>query len=105
MSSIPARSRGLVVARERYLCARCGLRGSQWHHRRSRAVVDEHVHCPCNGVWLCLDCHAWCHHEPFLARADGFVVSRYASPLDRPMQTVYGLVSLDCTGGFTFTTT
>jgi len=94
-----------VVIRERYLCARCGLKGGEWHHRRSRSVRDEHTHCPCNGVLLCSTCHRWCHTNPFQARAGGFVVSRYATPHDEPVHAVYGLVRLDHDGGFTFVPT
>lgn len=76
MSGIPERSRRLVKERERFRCARCGGPGSQWHHRRGRAVRGDHQHCACNGVWLCHECHRWAHDYPDEARRDGWIVTR-----------------------------
>lgn len=102
MASIPTRSRNLVRARDRFLCVRCGCTGRHWHHRRSRAVHDEHEHCTCNGVWLCASCHSWVHTNPFLARTEGLIVSRYQEPASVAMRTVYGQVLPDCDGGFVY---
>lgn len=90
---IPPLSRTLVKNREQERCARCGVlspRG-QWHHRRRRAVRDEHTHCPCNGVWLCITCHTWVHANPFMARQRGFIVSAHVSePFGVPVATPWG---------------
>lgn len=75
-----------------------------WHHRRSRSVVDEHQHCPCNGVWLCSTCHSWAHAHPFEARTTGFIVSRHAQPSEHEVQTFLGTLHLKCDGLFKFTT-
>lgn len=103
MSAIPEKSRGLVKARDRYLCVRCGCRGGEWHHRRSRSVVDACTHCPCNGILLCKTCHEWVHKNPFLARASGWIVSKYQTPIEQEVQTVSGPMVLDHDGGFAFT--
>jgi hypothetical protein len=78
------------------------MTGAEWHHRRSRSVVDECQHAVCNGMWLCRTCHAWVHRHPFEARRTGFIVSRYALPHDEPVKTVqHGWVTLDHDGGAT----
>lgn len=101
MTAIPERARLLVATRDRYLCVRCGMRGTEWHHRRTRSVRDSHTHCPCNGVLLCGICHRWVHANPFLARPTGLMVSRYcADPTDVPLRTHLGLISTDHDGGF-----
>lgn len=104
-SPIPERSRIIVRRRERDLCIRCAGKGAQWHHRRSRSVVDEHQHCPCNGVLLCPTCHAWVHAHPFEARGLGLIVSRHtAVPGEVPVVSYFynpGLL-LQCEGGFNF---
>lgn len=76
-SDIPTRSRNLVGKREHGRCARCMGRGAQWHHRRSRRVIDAHRHCPCNGVLLCPTCHGWAHAHPRDAETTGWIVSQW----------------------------
>lgn len=99
--NIPTWSRLTVSNRSLRRCERCGGPGSQWHHRRGRSVVDEHRHCPCNGVWLCHTCHLWCHQNPALAKDEGFIVMRNAQ-----QPSTYGFahyqgrwVKPDCSGG------
>ena len=96
---IPTTKRLKVKVRERHRCLRCGGRGAEWHHRRSRSVRDEHQHCTCNGVWLCNTCHAWAHKHPFEARAVGLIVSRHSLPFQVPVTCVRrGVILLDCEG-------
>lgn len=104
-ASIPQRSRNLVKGRDFGRCIRCAGRGTAWHHRRSRSVVDEHTHCPCNGVWLCKTCHDWVHAHPFEARTAGWIVSRHVEqPSDEPVDSHFGTLLLMCDGLFVFTT-
>lgn len=103
MSTIPIHARLLVTERARQRCERCGGRGGHWHHRRGRAVVDEHTHCPCNGVLLCKTCHDWAHAEPLGAMETGFVVSRYQSqPGLVQVKTPWGIRYHDCVGGMRY---
>lgn len=94
-----------MKAREHHRCCRCGVpapRG-QWHHRRTRSVIDSHTHCSCNGVWLCATCHRWVHANPVKAREDGFIVSRFTlEPASRPVSTVWGVRWHTCDGTFLF---
>jgi hypothetical protein len=88
---IPQTARTLVAQRETQRCARCASNGSQWHHRRSRRVVQQHRHCPCNGVWLCHVCHRYLHHHPEEARRQGFIVPGYEpEPGVLPVRTWWG---------------
>jgi hypothetical protein len=48
--SIPTASREAVKSRDTGRCVRCWGVGSEWHHRRSRSVRDEHRHCPCGST-------------------------------------------------------
>lgn len=85
---VPALSRHLVAGRDNGLCFRCGqTQGTDFHHRRGRAVKDEHTHCPCNGVWLCRGCHGKCHAWPAEAREHGWIVTRWnPNPGDQPVK-------------------
>lgn len=103
-SQIPQSSRVAVRERARGRCERCGGPGSQWHHRRRRAVVDEHRHAPCNGVWLCQSCHAYIHSHPIDGRMDGFIVPSVTDhPANVPVQTLWGLRWLTCDGKYSDT--
>lgn len=100
---IPTASRDTVRQRDNSQCQRCGVRGTDYHHRRSRRVRDEHVHCPCNGVWLCRGCHSWAHGHPAAARDDGLILSMHEdSPSSIPMRTFAGRVTIHCDGGYAF---
>lgn len=101
LSDIPALARALVKVRARNRCERCGMPGSHWHHRRSRNVKDQHTHCPCNGVLLCGTCHQWAHANPFQARKEGWIISRYTDrPETVPVQTKWGGRTHNCDAGF-----
>lgn len=91
-----------VRGRDAYRCIYCGVPTQEgaWHHRRGKAVRDEHTHCSCNGVWMHHSCHQKIHAQPLLARPAGLIVSRIAAampaevPLDHPTR---GWVLLTCT--------
>lgn len=101
--AIPTKSRQVVGERDRGLCVRCGAKGTEWHHRRSRSVHDEHQHCPCNGILLCRTCHDWVHAHPFHARGNGWIVSRFAKPFEQQMNNLHlGWVMLTCEGLWSF---
>lgn len=87
-TKIPTRSRELVYKRDDERCVRCGMkpRAKQWHHRRGRAVDDEHQHAPCNGILVCTVCHVWIHANPFEARAKGWIVARHLAPCGEPCE-------------------
>ena len=87
---IPKESRDDVAARQQRKCARCGVTGSDWHHRRRRNVRDGHQHCPCNGVLLCRKDHQWVHAHPAEAKALGWIVVTTDIPASVPVRTVWG---------------
>lgn len=89
-TAIPTSSRLWVKSREDGHCLRCDTPTAvgAWHHRRSRSVVDEHRHLPCNGIWLCTTCHIWVHGHPFEAREKGFIVARFAIPCEQPVWSI-----------------
>lgn len=95
-----------VRVRDLFRCVRCGVSTTEgaWHHRRSKAVRDEHTHCSCNGVWLDHLCHAAVHRTGFTSRALGLIVARNGllMPAQAPVLTAqHGWVLLDCQGGYT----
>lgn len=100
---IPISSRKLVHSRDGGRCMRCGGGQVELHHRRGRAVRDEHTHCGCNLVSLCSVDHAWVHANPAEAMRQGWLVTREAS---RPgiallHTTSYGWALLTCDGRLT----
>lgn len=104
VSDIPGAVRAQIRGRDRHLCARCGMRGAEIHHRRTRRVRDEHTHCPCNLIYLCgwgnhEGCHGWAHSNPFEARSLGLIVSRFAVPArERVFKINEGWMLLGCEG-------
>lgn len=68
-------------------------------------MVDEHRHCPCNGVWLCGVCHSTVHRSPEAARKDGWIVGRFVDkPFLVPANTTWGLRHHLCEGTYEFVT-
>lgn len=101
--TIPTSARETLHEREQGRCLRCAGRATDWAHRRTRAVHDEHTNCPCNGCYLCHTCHMWCHRNPREATEKGFIVSRYEeSPRTIPVDTWYGRLLLLCDGNVSF---
>lgn len=76
---IPEEQYQEVALRHGGRCLRCGGAGTDFHHRRSRRVRDEHTHHPCNGIWLCRTCHSWVHRHPALAQDKGWIVSQWVA--------------------------
>lgn len=98
-TGIPEKSRRIVRERAHDRCERCSGHGSQWHHRRSRHIRNDHTHHPCNGVWLCDTCHRWVHANPRRAQERGFIVSRYVEePGTVPFKALSGWYLPDCEG-------
>lgn len=110
MDEVPTRVREIVRQREAGAdgtvprCLRCGGKGSEYAHRRTRSEHSVHRHCPCNGMYLCHTCHqVWAHHQPAAAMAEGFMVSRFeAEPGKVPVKSWYGWIYLLCDGDIRF---
>lgn len=104
-TKIPQSRRDQVQERDKMRCCRCGVPApqGQWHHRRSRSVVELHRHCSCNGVWLCRTCHMDVHKNPERSMDEGFIVRRSVlEPATVPLHTTWGTRSLDCKGNYTY---
>jgi len=66
-------------------------------------VVDDHTHCPCNGVWLHHSCHQYVHAHPVEARRLGLIVSRYEeNPYVVPVEAAWGTRYHSCGGEVTY---
>lgn len=104
-NDIPTKQRALVRERDRDQCGRCGRRGSEFHHRRSRRVRDSHTHCSCVGILLCAECHRAVHASPAAAREKGFIVSMHeAQPWTVGFRKYDGTtVYPSCDGGLDYT--
>lgn len=70
-------AREIVFARAKDRCEVCGGRATDFSHRRTRSVKDEHTDSPENGLASCRACHAQMHRHPAEARRLGHHVSRY----------------------------
>lgn len=104
MSEIPTRARNLVRERQMGFCAMCGNSGSEWHHRRRRAVKAGHdPHCACIGVLLCGTDHRWVHANPKQAKETGYIIPPHESePWTIPLKTYAGLILNRCDGTVAF---
>ena len=94
-NEIPFESREAVRLRD-IVCVRCGLYGTDWHHRRPRRT-GAYRHSPMNGVLLCRKDHEWAHKNPLAATAAGYVIST-SMPSERvwtvPIKTFRGWLLL-----------
>lgn len=80
--------------------------GTDWHHRRSRRVRDDHTHCSCVGVWSCRTCHGWIHAHPDAAITEGLIVSQWVTdPWTVPFESRGMTLYADCSGGLSQTLT
>lgn len=115
MSKAPtARTRAVVKHRaERYgypVCERCGrASGTNVHHRRPRGLggsKDLATNLPSNLLLLCgsgtTGCHGWIESQRTEAKANGWLLEQWQSPLETPVRVHdRGLVLLDNIGGMT----
>lgn len=113
MPSSPSRlTLDLVWERAFSRCERCGLwlsrgeGGYSVHHRRLKSLRLPDTDRPGNLLLLCGDgvsgCHGVVHHNRAEAASEGFIVSRYADPLEvRVASWRQGWVRLDHDGGAT----
>ena len=93
-------AREALRKRSRGRCEGCGGSATDYSHRRTVSIRDEHQWCPCNALHLCRTCHRWAHHNPEQARERGWHVSRYENnPGTVPAVTIAGRFILDCEGG------
>lgn len=71
----------LVKARSHNLCevmqTCCTMIGVDAHEKLPRSAGGDPCD-PANVLWCCRKCHDWLHAHPRLARAGGWLVSRYA---------------------------
>jgi hypothetical protein len=99
MAHTEVEARRLVGIRSNRGCETCGSAGYEFSHRRTRAIQDDHVWCPCNGVNSCHTCHAWLHAHPADAKVLGLMVSRFEpNPAGVPVRLKMGWVLLHCDG-------
>lgn len=97
-------AREVVFTRARNRCEVCGGPATDYSHRRTRSVVGEHQHCPCNGIAACRTCHTRMHDHPETARGDGLHVSRYVQrPSDVPVRLKGAWWLLTCEGTMSLT--
>lgn len=62
-------------------------------------MKDRHQHCACNGVLLCLTCHAYVHRYPSVASGMGYIVSRHETrPSTVLVHSVQGWCVMTCDG-------
>jgi hypothetical protein len=96
---IPPEARKIVGQRDNWRCGRCGVKASDWHHRRSRRVRDVHQHCACNGIMLCRTCHGWAHDNPEIAQMVGMIVRQFQPrPWRIPVRRLDGWWLQRCVG-------
>ena len=102
-NAIPTKQRQALGVRDNHQCQRCGTQGSDYHHRRRRAVKTHFQHCLCNAVLLCRTCHGWVHSNPAKARELGLIVSAHdETPYLQPIRTFAGWLNFHCDGGITY---
>ena len=100
MSKIPERNRKLAIDRFRGQCARCGLPGTDVHHRQRRR---EAGHAVWNLVWLCRTCHSWAHANPTAAKSVGLIIAPWSDTTEFdliPIYTYSGWVTFDNEGNY-----
>lgn len=100
MSKIPTQAREDIYVRDNRQCRRCGMRGSEIHHRQRRR---DGGHGLGNMILLCSSCHKWAHANPVDARVAGFIVSAWVQdPATVTVSTFSGPMRFDDTGGVAY---
>lgn len=100
MSQIPASARKKVHERSNGQCSRCGMAGSQIHHRQRRR---EGGHAVSNLVLLCGTCHRDVHADPVEAASKGYIISVFVSDTTQiRIKTFAGWALFDDEGGFEY---
>lgn len=119
MAEFPAKVRKLIHIRADYCCERCGRAivdgvPRSVHHRLPRGMGGSkrpEVSAASNGIYLCGSattpegCHHWVESNRADAQLLGFLVPRWASPLEVPVSLmgasgVPELVYLDDDGNY-----
>lgn len=103
----------LVDARAQECCERCGkhAEGGSRHHRRAKGMGGDKrpdTNLPANLVLLCgsgtTGCHGWVHANPRDAQLLGWIIPRWADPLEVPIPAYTSawsaLVFLDNDGNY-----
>lgn len=98
---IPTKVRHQINERDQYRCVRCGMAGTEQHHRVRRRDGGHRLS---NLVLLCHDCHVAVTLNPLTAKLTGYIVPPWnqdAAPTT-PLETFTGRwVLLDDEGGVT----
>jgi 5-methylcytosine-specific restriction endonuclease McrA len=102
-TQIPTNVRRDVRLRDMGRCRRCGMAGTEQHHRIRRR---DGGHRRSNIVLLCHDCHRDVTENPLTAKLTGYIVPPWIEDgtLVTPLQDSNGRwVLLDDEGGVTYT--
>lgn len=100
-TQIPLSTRRAVRHRDHGRCVRCGLAGTEQHHRVRRRDGGHRLS---NLVLLCHDCHKTITENPLTAKLSGYIVPpwRENGTLTTPLQmSNMRWVYLDDDGGVT----
>lgn len=93
---IPAGARNSIYERDMFTCVRCGLAGSEIHHRKRRREGGHGLE---NMILLCSVCHRTAHQNPAWAREKGLIVSVHVDDVSTvPLHTFSGWVRLNPDG-------
>lgn len=101
-TQIPTNVRRDVNLRDGGRCVRCGMAGTEQHHRIRRR---DGGHARSNIVLLCHDCHKTVTENPLTARVTGYIVPpwREDGSLTTPLRMFNGRwIYLDDKGSFTY---
>jgi 5-methylcytosine-specific restriction endonuclease McrA len=100
-TQIPTKVRRQINERDHYRCLRCGMAGTEQHHRVRRR---DGGHRRSNIVLLCHDCHREVTLNPLTSKLTGYIVPPWladAAPTT-PLMTFTGAwVLLDDEGNVT----
>jgi 5-methylcytosine-specific restriction endonuclease McrA len=102
-TQIPTKMRREINERDQHRCVRCGMAGTEQHHRVRRR---DGGHRRSNLVLLCGDCHRTVTLNPLTAKLTGYIVPPWLedAAATTPLRTFTGRwVYLDDDGGVTYT--
>lgn len=88
MTGFSREMRQAIKDREGQRCIRCGALGGHAHHRRPLGMGGDkrpETNQPANGLYVCLECHAWIHAHPKWALRFGYLVTQEAKPAEVPV--------------------
>lgn len=95
-------ARKIILARDNWMCIRCGAEATDVHHRKAKKMGgtknEDIAYGYANLISVCRNCHSWIHGHPTEAVDAGYIVKTGFDPETTFIITKFGLLTLRADG-------